>query len=161
MSRTEYVYRLCQQDAAHLWATKGVHSLPQPIMTRKSTYTGGTVAFQHRLTSLDVTYFKDVLAGYVNAGTWFPFQGVGKDYVQQVAAEKKCLVDRKTKVSTGEVTETWLWVPKSAAIPNHFFDCEVLALAAARSLDAGKPAKPINDYPAMTDQHVGGWKIGR
>ena len=86
-----------------------------------------------RLSTLDVGYFKDVLAGYVERGIWSPCRGVSRDYVSQVAAEKKVFKRRVTS-SDGVTREVWRWEPRTAGSANHFWDCEVYAVAAAHML---------------------------
>lgn len=140
-SRTEQVYRIAQKEPERIWAIKGYGSsksrMPNPIYTREINYRkkgeihGPTLDV--RLSTLDVHYWKDVLAGYIARGIWHPFRGVPRDYVAQVAAERKKFKRRET-TADGLSREVWMWEPKTAGLANHYFDCEVYAVAAAHML---------------------------
>jgi phage terminase large subunit GpA-like protein len=162
MTRTEEVYRLAQKDPARIYACKGhggTGNLAQPIQTRAVHYRppgdkyGQTL--EVRLSTLDVGYWKDLTASYITQGIWCPYPGVGKDYVAQVASERKILVETKIK-SDQTAVEVWRWVVKAAGLPNHAWDCEVLATVAAHMVGADQiTLEP--DIPEPADDYEGGW----
>ena len=163
-SRTEEIYRIAQKDPARIWAIKGFGgrgAMPSPIMTRTVNYRQPGVldgpTLDVRLSTLDVGYFKDVLAGYIAAGHWLPFQGVGQDYVSQVASERKKLIERRVKSDKTSV-EIWRWVPRHSGIANHTWDAETYCVAAAHMVGADE----IPDEPTYVDDERylddgGGW----
>lgn len=164
-TRTEDVYRLAQKDPARVWPIRGLGgagSAAMPIMTRESRYApqGGGRGFDVRLSTIDTGYFKDLLAGQINAGVWVPARGVSRDYVQQVASEKKVLIETKIKVDQS-AEEVWRWVVKSAGIPNHFWDCEVYALVAAHMVHAGRERRAHDAEPKRYKRRERQrWRIG-
>lgn len=139
-SRTEEVYRIAQREPERIWAIKGYDGqsrMPTPIHTREVNYRkSGEVhgpTLDVRLSTLDVGYWKDVLAGYIHRGIWHPFRGVPRDYVAQVSAERKKHIKTVSKPD-GTSQEVWRWEPKAAGLANHYWDCEVYAVAAAHML---------------------------
>lgn len=171
MSRTDELYRYCREDPAHRFAVKGYGGggePSQPIVTRTHIYhpmSVGQRPYEVTLNTLDVGYFKDVLAGKINSETeWELFAGVGRDYIQQVCAERKVLVERR--IRQGVARDVWRWVPRTSGAANHFLDAEVYVLACAFLLDLdmirhtpaeidGAPQR----YKAAKDHEP--WQIGR
>ena len=60
-----------------------------------------------------------------NEGFWHLPEEVSEDYLRQATSEHK-IVERDR---SGRPRESW--VPVSMGMPNHYWDCEVMALAAA------------------------------
>lgn len=157
MSRTEEVYRIAQQDPAKIYAIKGHggnNAPTNPITTRMIHYRPAQgqrqfSALEVRLSILDVGYFKDLLASYINQETWHPHNTVGRNYVMQMAAEHKVMVQQRMKPD-GSSVEDWRWVIRAAGLPNHFWDCEVYAVAAAHMLGADEMVREPHE-PAVDD----------
>jgi len=167
-SRTEEVYQFAAKNPAILWPVHGhggAGEAAQPVLTRAHTYRPprqDARGIDVMRTSLDTGYFKDLLASHINDGRWRAFPGVSKSYVQQLASERKRLVERKVSAVDGTVVEVWRWGPEVAGAPNHYFDAEVYALAAAYMLGAGNPARKPRDMgrgarPEKEEQ----WPVGR
>jgi len=141
-TRTEDVYRLAQREPAHIWPVKGWGGNTAPSQTINTTihsYTppgGKRSPFDVKSSVVDVGYFKDLLAQSINQATWHPFQGIGRDFVSQMASEEKRLVETKIKPDKSRV-EVWRWLPRSVGVANHYWDCTVYALVAAHMLGAG------------------------
>jgi len=85
------------------------------------------------------------------------FRGVSEEYIRQFCAEHKVLVrDRKS----GRVWEEWK--KKSAGAPNHYWDAEVYAAAAADMLRVSslrEEGQSIPYVPKKTDEDLrsGAW----
>lgn len=129
MTRTEEVYRYAHKDPARVYAIKGhggASAPANPIMMRTKHYRPPGDRYQQtldvRLSILDTGYWKDLLAGYINNGSWAPHSSVGRNYVTQMASEHKMIV-RTVMKPDGTPVEDWRWVIKAAGLPNHFWDC--------------------------------------
>ena len=111
-----------------------------------------------RLSILDVNYWKDLLAGYINSGIWAPHKEVGRSYVTQMASEHKIMVQQKIKPDQTTI-EDWRWVIRAAGLPNHYWDCEVYATVAAHMIGADElvpePEMAARDDPLETEGR--GW----
>lgn len=145
-SRSDELYRYCKSDPAHIKAVRGYGGAgtpSQPVVTRQHQYVppGGTrMPYDITVSTLDVGYFKDLLAARINDteddDLWSCFQGVGSDYVLQLAAERKVLVERR--IRHGESRDVWRWLPRTSGAANHYLDSECYALAAAYMLDVDR-----------------------
>lgn len=153
--RTSDVYEWCRQvgRSSRILPTKGERDLPG----------GGAIAFSNldrdgrgkvvigglQLCRINTTLFKDWLDGKLrippdDPGAWHVFDGVPTDYCRQMVAEYR--------------NEEGVWVPRSAQAPNHFLDCEVLALARASSLQLNKPRRaPARHYHAKPSTRISRW----
>lgn len=151
-SRTEELLQLCEKDA-RLHPIKGhggAGRLGSPIKQGK------------RLTLVDTGYWKDVTASEINGEIWHAFPGVSADYVQQVASERKVLVETKVKPD-GTTEEVWRWVVRAAGRPNHFWDCEIYTTVMARILKLGDQVVSVEyDYNPPEEggyeSDDGGWE---
>lgn len=133
-----------------------------PITTSVHTYTPpdrNRDPFDVKLSILDVGYLKDLLAQYINEESWQPHCNVDHDFIRQICSERKTLVLQKVKPDK-TVEEIWRWDPKMAGVPNHYWDCAVYALAAARTLEAGEQ-EPEPIRPATTYYQEPSWDVGR
>lgn len=141
-TRTEEVYRFVNKDPARIWAIKGYSGerpLSSPIQTRMINYRPPGDRYMNtldvRLSTLDVNYWKDLVATYINTDLWLPHSECGRDYVMQLCAEQKKLVRHIVKPD-GTSLEDWRWVTRASGLANHFWDCEVYAVAAAHMVGA-------------------------
>lgn len=165
-TRTEDVYRLAQREPSHIWPVKGHggNNPPKmPIQTSVHTYAppgGKRSAFDVKSSVIDTQYFKDLLSQAINQGTWHPFQGIDRDFVKQMASEKKVLVETRVRPDKTQ-HEVWRWLPKTAGIANHYWDATVYALVAAHMLGAGE-AEPEQVVPVQRyDDDQPSWATGR
>ncbi len=171
-SRTDEVYRWCKTDPAHLYPVKGFGGSgisSQPVITHSRTYHPpgeGRKPYDVMLSVVDTEYFKDLLASQINSEDdelWQLCAGVSRDYVLQMASEKKILVERRIK--QGQSKDIWRWVPRAAGAANHFWDAENYALVAAYMLDMDRPRAPAEAtrYQRAPKREGGGnsWQIGR
>ena len=142
-SRTDEIYRFARTDPARILPLKGLGGSGKavmPVRTSSHTYTPPgekSDPYAVTLSVIDVGYFKDVTAARINSDNeelWELPAGMGKDYVMQVCAERRRLVERRVK-PTGEVTEVWRWMPRVTGAANHYWDCEVYQSVAAYMLD--------------------------
>lgn len=165
-SRSDELYRYCKTDPAHIKAIRGYGGAgapSQPVVTRQHQYIppgGQRMPYHITVSTLDVDYFKDLLAARINdqedPDLWACFAGVGQDYVLQLASERKVLVERR--IRHGESRDVWKWQPRTAGAANHYFDCEVYALAAAYMLDIDK-IEEGNKYRRRRNREEGGGKM--
>ena len=136
--RADEVYELCRHWRDRARPTKGVAKLSGvPYMVSKidrNPKTGEVIQEGLSLFRLDTTYFKDKISRFINSqredrSHWHIYKGVSDQYVKQMCSEHKVIVRNKTK---GQAWEEWQL--KGSATPNHFWDCEVAAAAAAEML---------------------------
>lgn len=137
--RAEEVFQFCRAmnaDPANagrpLWPSKGFDELRggQEVLQRKvDTYPGTSKPIPGGLMRVDVSTnrLKDALALVLaevtpgDPGSWLLHQETGADYVQHYRSEAKDPAD-----------QTW---KQRGSQPNHWWDCGVLQLAAARVLE--------------------------
>jgi len=91
--------------------------------------------------SLTVGHFKDNLAAAMRTPTWHLPEDLPDGYERHVTAEHK--VRQRVR---GKVTE--IWIKKPGRDANHFWDCEVYALAAAQVIQVEKIVRPGEEPPA-------------
>lgn len=149
-ARTDEIYRYAKTKTGLIFPTKGYGGAgrpQQPVLTRSHTYHPPgeqAKAYDVTMSSIDTEYFKDITAGRIEAEEevlWGIGCEVSVDYVLQVAAEKKGLVERKVKPD-GTVTEVFRWAPRVVGVANHFWDCEVLQSVGAYMIDMDRGAPP-------------------
>lgn len=144
--RTTEVYGWCRTNRMQARAIKGKDTLGGPLFrqgvidrsSRGKPLPGGL-----KLWTLATSELKDKLQALQNLpddaeGGWWVHRGVHEDYARQVTSEHKV---RETD-KRGRITEKW--VPKYSGIANHWWDCEVYALAAAEMLGVWR-MKPEQD----------------
>jgi len=174
VSRTDEIYRWCKKDPAHLWGVKGHGGSSAPmrqITTTTQTYHPpgvGAKPYDVTVSVVDTEYFKDLLASRINSEDpeLWEIPNVGRDYVLQMASERKILAERRIKGE--QVRDIWRWVPRSTHAHNHYWDAEVYCAVAAYMLDMDRPrdtkaATPKSYQPKYGHKQTRrpGWKIGR
>jgi len=171
-SLTDTVYRLAQLDPGRIFPLRGVggSSRPlSPVTTRRYTYhppRENSKPYDVTMSMIDVTYFKDITAGRINnedEGLWEIYDEVSSDYVMQVCAERKILVERRI-TPQGEDREIFRWIPRAVGSPNHFFDVECYLSLGAYMLDVHSRSQVESNqtgYARATEGRGGGWQIGR
>lgn len=132
--RTDEVYQFCAEYPDVARPTKGHDQRAVPLSGTKVERdwlgrSGGMMLWH-----VDTGYFKDKLARQMHTqqgspGCWNVHAFPTDEYLQQVTAEHKVLVRSK---STKQVAARW--VPRIGAGGNHWWDCEVLNVAAADML---------------------------
>lgn len=180
-ARTDEVYRWAKISAAVVRPVKGYGGggqMHQPVATRMHTYRPPgeqSKPYDVTLSVIDTEYFKDLLAGRIESddeSLWEIGCEVPGDYVMQVSAERKGLVERRVDATTGQVREVFRWAPRVVGSPNHYLDCESYAGVGAYMIDMDRvrepgASKPPNYAPKKSgDQGMGGrgdgrWRIGR
>jgi phage terminase large subunit GpA-like protein len=132
--KTNEVYSFCRTQAEIFRPVKGYEHLsgaPIKVSHLEKDSRGRVIPGGISLWNLDVTYFKDKVNRFIHGEPGSPYewhlpQGLPEDYFQQMTAEQKTLKrDRKT----GKVSE--VWELQTEGRPNHVWDCEVYAAAAA------------------------------
>lgn len=119
--RSDEVYQFCEFTGAT--AVRGASSRPQrPITLSKGKLPATTIP----LLLLDTSYLKSRLRRLIDSGVWKITEDTTEEYVRHMAAEQQV---RQTNKRTGRVELVWKVTRPGA--PNHFFDAEVYALAAA------------------------------
>lgn len=113
---------------------------------------------------IDTQLFKDRINRLQTqeAPGWHLFKDPPREYLQQLAAEHKVL-DRFGR--EGKVR--WVWKQKNTGAPNHLWDCEVYATAAAQMLGLHalksdlKPPKPSAEQRQRERQRPAGRRFTR
>lgn len=164
--RTDEVYELCRRWRDVARAVKGENHLSgvpyRPTRIDRNPKTGAVIEGGLSLWRLDTSLYKDKITRMVGSSPgdpsqWHVFRGVSEEYVRQFCAEHKVLVrDRKS----GRVWEEWK--KKSAGSPNHYWDAEVYAAAAADMLRVSslrEEGQSIPFIPKKTDEDMrsGAW----
>jgi len=117
--------------------------LSRPVVSSSYTYHPpgrSSTPYDVTRSTLDVGYFKDLLFSRITSDDdtlWEIHEGISRDYVLQVVAEQRTLIERRIGPD-GSGKEVWRWVPRIGGAANHFLDCEVYCLAAAYMSDAGR-----------------------
>lgn len=164
-TRTEEVFRLANADPVRIYACKGhggAARLSMPNVTKAHTYRAPGDrhgrGLDTRLSMLDVGYYKDLLAGYIVSGMWYPYVGIERDYVMQMSSEAKVFVEAKI-LPDGTRRELWRWEPRVAGAPNHILDCSVYAVAAAHMLGVNEMREEPRYVADPVDygEQGGGW----
>lgn len=149
--RTKEIYEWCRGDPLTRRPVKGVDHLAGQIWrgtAAETTARGRALQGGLRLYLVDTTALKDKLMRLQSLpedvpGGWWTHANVDELYTRHQLGEHKIRkVDRR-----GRVTE--IWAPRYVGAPNHWFDAEVYALAAAEMLHVwqltpatGLPAPP-------------------
>jgi phage terminase large subunit GpA-like protein len=171
-SRTEEVYRFALTDPELIKPLKGYGGAGtplKPVVTSKHEYKPDAKAtpFDVTLSSIDTNYFKDLVCTRIqdeDKTRWEVFTPLSRDYVMQMAAERKTLIERRIKPD-GEAKEVWRWVVKATGAANHFWDAEVYSAVAAYMLEADrdeipKPEPPRPRRREYDEDDNGGWWSG-
>ncbi len=149
-TRTAEVYDFCLSNRGRIFPVKGERRMSRPFDFTHLEHFPGTkriIPGGLKLLRLDVTYFKNMLAGKLailpgDPGAFHLHAETTEDYARQMCAEY-----------FDEEEAAWLCPPKK---PNHYWDCEVYALAAAEYLgvrfwnpgtDEARPAAPQSPPP--------------
>jgi phage terminase large subunit GpA-like protein len=133
-SRTNEVYEFCRHVRGLIVPTKGVDRLSGNIYTptKIDKFTSGVpIPAGLILYRFDTNFKKDQLAGLMDPerNKFHICDGMPDSYFNEMCAEVKMkMLDKKRR--HGKVTYTWQ--KKTAASVNDYWDCEVLALLAAR-----------------------------
>jgi phage terminase large subunit GpA-like protein len=143
------VYKFCRKHFERARPTKGKDTLggiPYKLSTIDRTIDGEVIREGIKLWLLDTTYFKDKLTRSIQSMKYgkqyfHTFKDVGDEYCKQMSNEHKIIIRDRRKQHAHEA-----WVKKTTGSPNHFWDCEVLAFAAANMLHVS--VLPENAPPA-------------
>ncbi len=135
--RSDEVIAYCRRMRGLVEPVKGVEDIPgwtvKPTRPERSAHGGKTAAAGLVLNLVNTAYLKTQLARWIS----HPGEGVGRfwlhknpppEYCRQMASEHQVLERQRN----GSVKAVWRRRPDGG--PNHFFDCEVYALAAAERL---------------------------
>ena len=133
---TKQVYAFCAANKGRILPTQGKRSQAAPIIYAPQEYYPGTtkrIPGGIRLAKLDTTFFKNDLSAKLaiapeDPGAFHLHHGTPMEYAREMVAEY---------YDEGE--QAWL-CPKG--VDNHFWDCEMLALAGAHALNISKWARP-------------------
>jgi len=129
--KADETYQFCKMNAARTRPFKGEDNLKGEMFRSskidRDLVTGKKIKASQLLWLVDVEIFKDILAGMINPDNnesqFFIYDNISERYLKQMQAERKELIrTKKGKNYYG-------WVQRSK--DNHYWDCEVYALAAA------------------------------
>lgn len=145
------VLRFCRAENSRHRAT-GPHFIPIVGMdhirvgdfergrTQKDPRTG-RVFKRSDVRNIDTTAYKDKLKAFIEAapgeeGEWHVYRDVADRYLRQMASEQKVPI---VNPRTGKISHVWRQKKRR---PNHYWDCEVGALAVADIIGLGEPERP-------------------
>jgi phage terminase large subunit GpA-like protein len=133
--RTSEIYDWCRTSGrmVRILPAKGERNLPggnpytYSIIDKDGR--GKNMIGGMQLCRINTTFFKDWLDSKLRVpqedpGAWHVFEGVTEDYCRQMVSEYR--------------NEDGVWTPRSARAANHYWDCEVLSLARAASLQLNR-----------------------
>ncbi|MEI8350083.1 MAG: terminase gpA endonuclease subunit [Candidatus Omnitrophota bacterium] len=134
--RTDEVYQMCREFGGILRPIKGSDNL-RGLLYKLSTIdkypNGRVIPGGLKLYHIDTNMFKDKLARLINIEgenkKWHLHREPSETYLKQMCSEGKILERGKNPRQRREV-----WKTLSLHTPNHFWDAEVYALAAAEML---------------------------
>ncbi len=121
--RTSTVYKFAYKSRRQVYATKGAsHTQARPWMDSVIERAGNLV-----IGILDTDYFKTTIHDMRTKlpAVWHIPVGIEKEYVRQISAEEK------VHQMSGSGQRRAVWVLRDGYVANHYWDCEVGALAAA------------------------------
>lgn len=122
------VYDFCARNAECCLPSKGASANQKSpfIISQidKSGYQGLDLAM------VDTVYYKDLIFSRMqrpplSPGSWSVYQGIGRDYADQICSEQKKQIVRKGP------GRKYTYEPVSEHVKNHLLDCEVYAACAA------------------------------
>lgn len=127
--QTDMVYNFCADTSDYTLPSKGASKKLETDYKFSTINKAGSKAQGTPLVIIDTEKYKDRIAARMRrengTGSWMVFQGIDKDYAEQVTAEHKINV----RQANGRIIQKW--VPKTAHIANHYLDAEVYAMTAA------------------------------
>ena len=137
--RTPEVYNFCRGigRAARVIPTKGEQTLnggtPFSFSAVDRERSGKVLPGSLQLCRINTTHFKDWLDGKLHIGqddlgAWHLPETVDHEYCLQMSSEYR--------------DDNGKWVPRTAQARNHYWDCEVLALARASSMKLDRYRQP-------------------
>lgn len=134
--RSDHVLEFHRRYPAQTRMVRGVVTdQPQPFRVTKlerHPRSGAVLKHSPAVWHVNVDFFKDELAGFIRmAERWHLPSDPPQDYLEEVSAEHKVLMRSGAQ-------EKELWVKRPGHERNDRWDCEVYALAAARSLHVEK-----------------------
>lgn len=124
---TDQVYQFCEMYQC--WAAKGDTRSQRPFTPTEAETAPQSGRYLRRV-NVNSDYFKSQLHHSIRGGKFHIPEDISQEYKSHILAEQ--LVP-ETQKSTGRVRYKWSVVP--AGRPNHFLDCEVLALCGAEMLE--------------------------
>jgi len=140
------VYTFCRSLPGLAFPTKGRDVLDKPYYFRALDYSVGGVTVKGgvKLCHVNTDFFKRWIHGRIRwpedqTGGWHLHHQTTEDYCRQLVAEE--LV---TRASSGRM----VWVVRDRN--NHYFDCEVNAVAAAYSMNMHKLQELSEEEPAQS-----------
>ena len=154
---TDEVYLICRRYSHVARAIKGdirVTGVPISSPSRIDRYVGSGSVIPGGLSlyRLDVNYFKDKVFRLVHSeagdlSKWHNFKNVSEQYLKQFCSEDKVILrDRKT----GRAQE--VWKPKANKTPNHYWDAEIYAVAAAEMIHVSSMRDPAKQKVHSPDR---------
>lgn len=153
---TDNVYERCRQDSDRLRPVRGLEHVSTGILNAvkidRHPVTGLPLKYSLIRWDIDTNNFKDALDDAIHCGDkddetrrWFLPGDIDQTYLRQMSAEHKV---EKLKKRSGKVEE--VWEKKGTGRANHYWDCEVYTLVAARMLRVDKlPAEYVVHAPAQ------------
>jgi phage terminase large subunit GpA-like protein len=163
---TDEVYLICRRYSHVARAIKGdirVTGVPISSPSRIDRYVGSGSVIPGGLSlyRLDVNYFKDKVFRLVHSeagdlSKWHNFKNVSEQYLKQFCSEDKVILrDRKT----GRAQE--IWKPKANKTPNHYWDAEIYAVAAAEMIHVSSMRDPAKQKVYSTTRESDGSYLGK
>lgn len=143
--RTDEVYEFAMQFMDVVRPVRGLESIGggipyQTSRIRKDFFSGRNLPYSPTLWKLNTQFYKDKLSRLIHADpvAWWIHQDPAEDYLVQMCNEHKTFVPDRKK-GGGK----WVWVPRYHGAPNHFWDAEVYALAAADILEVASMKEEV------------------
>lgn len=145
-NKTDEVYDYCVMTGCY--AYKGASKPLRPIKFSTVDRLGTNI----NLALVDSGFFKVKLHRLIHSDKWHLPRVLSEEYFAHMVAEQ--LVRTRHRKTGRDVLE-WKVIPEGTA--NHYFDAEVMAIAAAEILEVGNLAAPVEtqDTPAVPE--AGPW----
>lgn len=125
--RTPEVYAWTSKHRPITWPSKGSGNPALVTSIRTSKPEPGVLLYTFK-----ADFFKDRLSRLISSkpdepGEWAVHTGVDEEYLKHMTSERRVI-----KRQAGRRTSTW--EPLTESTPNHYWDCEVLAILAADAI---------------------------
>ena len=143
------VYTFCRNlGIGKAFPTKGRQTMETPISNRDIDYSYGGKLVKRgvKLFNINTDYFKRWVHARIKwpsdaeSGGWFLHNETSEEYCRQVVAEELVITEQGRAI----------WVAREK--DNHYFDCEVLAAAAAYSLNSHTLRKVVGKVERKVQQ---------
>lgn len=156
------VRELCKKWPSRLYPVEGSSTaMAVPYLrttTQRNARTGQIIKLGHAYWRIKTGHYKTEMMELMDGGKglWHLYEGVDLDYLAHQVSEHRVIVQNKAGQNVG------VWRKKGPGIQNHYYDCEVYALAMADIKKLFALRAVVSGNTGYSRAKAGsGWQIGR